>query len=143
MIFNLTWTNSDGEIISHSCSDAPALDENCKIEGPFSIETATYFLELRHHGNPRHRFTGNVDFWELEKTSHLVIRSHWRISDCTPRAPPEIINGIFIQVRQSADCPRSRTSTFPMRSGLPVCASIHMTVQLNLLVVATGLTATA
>ena len=30
MIFNLTCTNSDGEIISHPCSDAPALDENCK-----------------------------------------------------------------------------------------------------------------
>ena len=34
---------SDGEISSRSCSEAPALDENCKIEGPISIETATYF----------------------------------------------------------------------------------------------------
>ena len=32
------------------------------------------FLELRFHGNPRHRVTGNIDFSGLEESSYLVIR---------------------------------------------------------------------
>ena len=81
-------TYMDAKISHRTCT--PALDENCKIEGPFSIETAPYyFLELRHHGGPRHRFTGNVNFGRLEKTSHLVYRFHWPILGCTPHAPLE------------------------------------------------------
>jgi len=153
-----TWTNSDGEMFSRSCSDLSALDENCKLEGRMENGTATYFWGFATMVTLVSDLLATLDFEGLEEGSHLDSRFHWRILDRTAHASQESVHGIFAH---------SSSAGYGVSMDDPLCKNIDISdlgvdwqlcvspydgwptvssefwIQLSLLVVATGLMATA